>query len=108
MIAAEIAMLPQLEELAGRLEATTGRLLETPADRTLHRALLQHVQALSDMAATPELPLFLRSLAKDIEMQANRIALIVEAAGPSGLDAAIRELRQGLAELRDAIARGRA
>jgi|GEM_PF-2391465 len=108
MIAAEIPMLPQLDALAGDLETTAGRLLEAPADRSLHRALLQQIQALSDMAAAPELPLFLRSLAKDLEMRANRIALIVEAAEPSDLDGAIRALRQGLSDLRHAIARGRA
>lgn len=108
MIAAEIPMLPQVEGLAGDLETTTGLLLEAPADRSLHRALLQQIQTLSDMVAAPDLPLFLRSLAKDLEMRANRVALIVEAAEPSGLAVAIGELRHNLADLRDALARGRA
>jgi hypothetical protein len=108
MIAAETLMLPQLEALAGHLETTAGLLLEAPADRSLQRALLQQIQALSNMAAAPLLPLFLRSLAKDLEMRANRVALIVEAAEPSGLDVAVGELRRGVSELRDALAHGRA
>ena len=97
-----------LRDLASHLEATARRLGGSPARLDLRRELLVDAQAMSDMAVAGSLPLFLRSLAKEVAGRALRVAHAVEAAGTPDLAAAVADLAGALQELRRAVADGRA
>ena len=101
-------MLSDLQQLAGQLETTGRRLIDAPADRGLHRDLLHQAQQMSAMAYAPDLPLFIRGVAKDVEVAAYRVAQVVEAVDGPGLDGAIAVMQARLGDLRSAIERGRA
>ena len=101
-------MVLELQELVTRLEATGRQILESPTRLELHRDLLQLIQRISTLAHAPDLPLFLRSGAKDVETSAVRVARTVEASAAPGLQEIVQEMQASLDALRTALERGRA
>ena len=101
-------MMLELQDLVQRLEATGRQILEAPTRLDLHRDLLQLIQQMSVLARAPDLPLFLRSGAKDIETSAVRVARTLEAPAAPDLAEIVREMQASLEALRSAIERGRA
>lgn len=101
-------MLVELQELADRLDATGRQIVEAPTKLEFHRDLLQQIQQMSTLAQAPDLPLFIRSAAKDVETKANRAARAVESAPAVDLQEILHEMQVSLEALRAAIERGRA
>lgn len=101
-------MVQELQELAQRLEATGRQILEAPTRLELHRDLLQLIQQISTLARAADLPLFLRSGAKDVETSAVRVARTVEAPAAPDLEEIVQEMQTSLDALRTALERGRA
>ena len=101
-------MVLEVQELMQRLEATGRQILETPTRVEFHRDLLQQIQEISAFAQAPDLPLFLRSGAKDVEAAAVRVARTVEAPDAADLQESLQEMQACLEALRMALERGRA
>lgn len=101
-------MVLEVQELVQGLEATGRQILEAPTRIDLHRNLLQQIHQISAFAQAPDLPLFLRSGAKDVETAAVRVARTVEAPDAADLEESVREMQACLEALRMALERGRA
>ena len=101
-------MLFELQELVDRLDATGRQIVETPTKLEFHRDLLLQIQQMSMLAQAPDLPLYIRSAAKDVETRAYRAARAAESANAVDLKEIVQELQVSLGGLRSAIERGRA
>lgn len=101
-------MLLELQELIDRLDKTGRQIVEAPTRRDLHRDLLQQIQQVSTLARAPDLPLFIRGAAKDVEAKANHTARAIESTAAADLQRIVGELHASLEALRAAIERGRA
>jgi hypothetical protein len=101
-------MVLEVQELVQRLEATGRQVLATPTRIETHRDLLQQIQQISTFARAADLPLFLRSGAKDVETAAIRVARTVEAPDAADLEESVQEMQASLDALRTALERGRA
>lgn len=100
-------MLLELQELIDRLDKTSRQIVEAPTRRDFHRNLLQQIQQVSTLARAPDLPLFIRGAAKDVEAKANHTARAVESSA-ADIERIVGELHVNLEALRAAIERGRA
>lgn len=101
-------MLFELQELVDRLDATGRQIVEAPTKLEFHRDLLLQIQRMSMLAQAPDLPLYIRSAAKDVETRANRAARAAESANAVDLEEIVQEMQVSLGSLRSAIERGRA
>lgn len=101
-------MLIELQELVDKLDMTGRQIVEAPARLEFHRDLLQQIQQMSTLAQAPDLPLFIRSAAKDVEAKANHTARTVESTVAADLQRIVHEMHASLDALRAAIDRGRA
>jgi hypothetical protein len=96
-------MLIELQELVDRLAMTGRQIVEAPTRLEFHRDLLQQIQQVSTLAKAPDLPLFIRSAAKDVEAKANHTARAVESTVAADLEKIVHEMHASLEALRAAI-----
>ena len=101
-------MLFELQDLLDRLDATGRQIVEAPMKLEFHRDLLLQIQQISMLAQASDLPLYIRSAAKDVETRANRAARAAESANAVDLKEIVQEMQVSLGGLRSAIERGRA